>query len=555
MVPATCTLILLLASSLAPAGAAEAGTLTGAVRVAAADITTLPLEDRPYQRYLSLHVVAVKDRPDFLRVLAFHVNSLGRKRPLAPIRTREEFLADRKAAIVLVAADVVRVDIRDYRWDVPVYDKLATTDPHFHFVLNVNEKDLKAAGEAQRLLASLPPGAKWWPSGKNPDGSDYSAGYYAGNKLVLEVEQPVVVVPAATGKVVEKAAHAPWAEPVLLATLVKETQSEAPLLRADWFIIQTGAQKDRAAGYYQFLGLKNRDDFFALTGVNVKEAQKREDEVAAIIQKSGIASRNRQIYRFGAIGGGYWQTRDQLKKQVKNGNAINALNGDYKHQAERHYGFLPNRLFGYYLSDDKGVQQDSAPDEVGPDSTASSNRTVLEPMVSCVRCHTEGLRPLNDYGRRLFQGPNKLVAYDHEKFKRLEQLYLEPLTVDLDRDTDLFAQALVRLNGPEWTTRKNSLAYGRVWKAWADDDVTIEQAAREWDTTPQKLQAAFRHYAAPPSKGGLGRLVPNVLLAFMAEKPLPMLREHFEEVHGLGRTVLLGYVPVDKIDTPKGEKQ
>jgi hypothetical protein len=268
--------------------------------------------------------------------------------------------------------------------------------------------------------------------------------------------------------------------------------------------------------------------------------------VAAIFQESGVSINNRQVYRFGSLDAGYWQTRDVFDDQTKARNAVDALNGKYTHDAEEHYGALSNGLFAYFLSDAKGGLQTAAPPEVGFDKTTTSNDGRIHAPLSCIRCHVEGLRPLDDYGRQLWQGERKLAAFDPKKFRRLEQLYLAPMKEELEDDTRRYARALSRLNGPGWTTLKNARAYKDAWRRWADEKVTISRAAAEMgNLDPALLKARLRRYARPANlndKGeplkageepGLGQLVPNSLAAFMLDDDSPMLRDHFAEHFGL----------------------
>lgn len=547
--------------SLLTAASARASSPADAVASAWKDLSTITHKDRQSIRYQSLYAVPEKDREEFLKVLAFVVNSLSRKRILAPVRTLPEYVASgNRASIVLVTPDLVRLDIRNYGWTKEVYERLATVDPYFHLRIRIDEKATKKNLEKSKPDLSRefyregdqtsPPGeAGWmfWEGGSYGRGGPvFPKGWYsAKSQLTLLSKGLWKDAPVATDpkNLVEKSAAAPWAEPKILAQLISETQSEAPILRADWFFTQVAINRDRVAGYYAFLGLKSRKDFEALAGFDLKLAQKKESEIASIIQKSGVSIRNRQIYRFGAVDSGYWQTRDVFKDQTKQRNAINSLNGDYKHDAEEYYTRLSNGLFGYYLCDDQGVQQDTAPDEVGGDSTTTNNNFQIQIFLSCVRCHVEGLRPLNDYGRKLFSAPAQLVTYDEEKFRRLEQLYLVPMQRDLDRDVQVYRDALMDLNGVSWTPARNSVAMKRAWKMWHDDDVTPEIAAREiGGITAEQLIAKMKKYSLPVDKGGLGQVVPNVMLAYFHEKPLPILREHFEEVYHVFQLIAGGYV-------------
>lgn len=478
------------------AGSILAGSPAEAVAAAARDVAGLPPEVQPYTRYLSLYHFTEKELLDFGKPFAFHVNSLSREFKLMPPR--------------LVAPNLLAVDSRWYGWDLGVWERLGDIDPYFHF---------------EQTYATDVVEERYWPGGTFTDGKRYKAGF---DRIKRKAGDKSIVA-------------APWLPTKEVIDLRKATYSEVPILRADWFFVQTAIQKNRVAGYYAWLNLKKRADFEQLTGLDIKLAQRVRREVATVVQKSGIAIRNRQVFRFGAVDAGYWQTRDALNEQVRGSNAINKLDGDFKHNAERHYGFLPNRLFAYYLCTDQGVQQDSAPDEVGADTSATnSNDGKIHIMKGCITCHVEGLRPIDDYARKLFRGAVKLSDPDYKQFQRLEQLYLGEYQESLDDDNTAFTRTLARLNGKEWTPRLNAKAYGRVWKAWAEDDVTPEIAARELGIKTADLLASFKRYASPPPTG-VGS-IPPTLGAFLQEPTLPILREHWEEHYGIAQTITRGYV-------------
>lgn len=498
MIIRSLVVFLLLAASVCASGPAEA------VVSASNHIAKVPNQDRSYIRYFSIYNIPDKDRSTFLKVLAFHCNSLSRKAKLTHPQP--------------VDKNLLYVDLRDYKWNIEVWEKLAQVEPFFHAILEVTEEKYESSP---------------WPGG------DWEGRYYPPNSFNYQKK---------VKKTKKQSVLAPWLPVKEVKYLASETESVVPIVRADWFFRQTAINEERVAGYYSFLDFKSRDDYFKLIDLDIKKAKEREREVSSIFQRSGVARFNRQIDRFGALDAGAWRTRDVLRKQTQEFNAVNNLNGDFRHDAEEHYGFLPNRLFVFYLSDKNGKQQDKAPPEIGPDTTSTSNDGNIHIGLSCIRCHVEGLRPLKDYGRKLFQGSTKLVVYDKEKFERLERLYLLPLQNDYDDDLAKYVRALIQLNGADWTPARNANSYKQVWKMANDDDVTLEVAVRELGggITKEKLVAALRGYASPPP-AGLGQLVPNALLAFMKEEPLPMLRDHWDECFPIVINAVKGYVPAIEI--------
>src|SRR6185437_3694782 len=82
--------------------------------------------------------------------------------------------------------------------------------------------------------------------------------------------------------------------------LYRLTQSQVPVVTGDWFFVQTCIEADRGGigrgfGYYDFLGMKNRADYFKIIGLDEKDWRGVISEVAAIVlgHNSGVASNDR----------------------------------------------------------------------------------------------------------------------------------------------------------------------------------------------------------------------------------------------------------------------
>jgi hypothetical protein len=315
------------------------------------------------------------------------------------------------------------------------------------------------------------------------------------------------------------------------ADATRLTFSEVPIVRADWFFTYTSANVDRRAGYYKFLGIKSKDDIAELVGLDVAKARKIQREVAAIIAESGVALNNRQIYRFGAIAGGVWFTFD-VKTSKDRQNAIRQLNGDFTDNADANevYFSLPNRLWGLAAVNNKeGTLQESVPDFIASDSQSTSNDRRIHPSISCIRCHVEGLRPINDYARQFYtidpkEGGALLTSPDYAKFKRLQRLYLGDLESEYQADQLVYSRALVRLLGPGWTPEKVAVAVRNTWQNYLDTPVSPEQLALELGCTVPMMQAAFSDVSV--AKGANGD---PIIIGYARRKTFAARREHIEE--------------------------
>lgn len=457
----------------APPVAEAFGSPAQDVALALEDITRFrPMAERANVRYLSLYHMTLEERQQMILALAVHANSLSTRPKLVLPAVLSQRSRTGQAVPVLL-----RVDMTHYGWTREVWERLAAVNVYYNVTREVAE-----VVRGKRVKREAAVAARWLPREQ------------AGLLLLL-------------------------------------TGSQTPIVRADWFFVQTVVQKNRVAGYYDWLGVKNRDDFFRLTGADYKKAQRAGKEWHAVIQQSGVAQRNRQVVRFGVLDAGGWFTRDAFKTETRRRNAINFLGSDFQHDAEEHIIPLPNGLYAYFLCDDKGVRQDTAPPDVGPDKTSTSNDHEIHAYLSCIRCHSEGLNSLADYGRKLLTDGRLLgVVKDKKKFEELEALYLRPLERHLARDVAQYGEYLAEVTDKDFTADALSNLYRDVWKRWRDDLVPLEQAAREVGTaSPADIQEALTLYALDPAEGGLGKLLPLSLLGFTKNKPLSMLREQWEE--------------------------
>ncbi len=475
------------------AGRAAAATPADAVRLAHADCKRQPVAVRSSLRFLSLYSIPENQREDFLKALTFSINSLSREAEIIPPRR--------------ISADLVSIHLADYDWDAKVWEKFAATDPYFHLKLEkvVEYQDKEAIGYR------TPTGA-WVTSGTRP---------------VTKREKRVID------------AAAPWLPTKEIAELIALTQSQAPILRADWFVVRTAIQVDRKGdGYYDFLRVKNRGDLERLVALDRKAAQRVRREIAAIVAESGVALNNRQIFRFQSITGGYWETRD-VNNSLDKRNAMRVLNGDFVHDAEEIYATLPNGLFVMAASDARGNLQDTVPDKIAGDKKATSNDLRIHPMLSCVRCHTEGLRPIDDWARKFYSKDEegneiKLNAVEYEKLRRLKQLYLGDLDRWLRRDREDYADTLLKTNG--LAPADNARVLSEVWKNYQELPVSGEQLALELGVSADHMRAAFTRYSKRTN-------LDVVLLGYLKRPEIPARREHIEEIFAVAQSVLRGYIP------------
>lgn len=378
--------------------------------------------------------------------------------------------------IVLEGGALLAFDLRDYGIDRLTYGKLADADPYFHA-----QVDVTVNKKTSRETVAAP----WLPAGPTDE-------------------------------------------------LYRLLDTRVPVLRGDWFLYATAVQAQRAAGYYDMLGLgKKEADFQKLIGANAAESKRLKLEMAASVASSTVALHNRGISRLQSLTGGYWITLD-FKTSTDRQNTARLLAGDTQPpngDASEQYGVLPNRLFAYWLQDAKGNRQDTAPDDIASDGRSTSPDRRVQPMLSCVRCHTPGLQPIDDYARRLFRGPLQLVSPDYERLKRLRQLYLSDLPGQLADDNARYASAVLTANG--LAAADNARLYGAFWEAYSDTPVSPAAAARELGCTEEHLVQVVKAYVAR------GQIVDPIVAAF-AQPGMTITRFHLEEAYPVFQAILGG---------------
>lgn len=502
-----------------PAGSAIATSPASATALAAADALRLLEQDRPFFRYLW----DPERSEDFRTVLSLHLNLLSDQPFLIPP--------------YLVTPGLYRIDLRDYGHDrrFEVFERFAGLDPYFH---------VKVKASSERVITSYWPGGKW-----DVDGKVYEAG-----KHPFRVSAGVVVDLAApwTSAPVEVA---PNRFEAAIDVLRRELRTEVPILYAQWYFVQTARQisirnRIEGVGYYEWLGIKDRDSFFQLAGVDRQRADKLFANHRAVVLKSGISNQNRQIVRLGAISGSAWGTLDAFHQEGRGIARRNLRDGEFDHNAERWYGVLPNGLFVTGLFSVKGETQASAPDQVGPDdSPLNTSRDMrVHANLSCLRCHAQNdwLRSIDDWARLAFRvrGPLRLQEPDRKIFGEVAGQYLRDIDGHLSRDRAGYqtavATATTRPGRAGLQAAKIASLYARAWDDYVQKGVTPAGAALELGVSEATWLAALERYSRASGKLDL------VLSDHLDNPPRPIPRLDWEASYPFAAAIVSGVLPPEQ---------
>lgn len=432
-----------------------------AVFFAEADMRTIPESLRPSIRYLSLYNIPRAKRREVAAIVSFMVNSLGtRRKPYIPL-----FVGGCEETLI-------RLNIDDYEWNPKSWDDLAkngsgprpSPEPYFHAFIEKTETVATTQKVKKKVRKEVTREVRTWEPRFN--------GYSVRNVTeFVEVDEFVDEPVTTAGKKNIVFDRAPWLNDTKIRWLEDETHSIAPILRADWFIVNSSVPP----AYYNFLRLGNNiKDFDNLVFSNEELAKKARSQDRAVAITSIVARNNRILLRSPTFTGGYrWSTRDFLQsvglKQVIKNPLLE------ESDATEDIGSLPNGLQAYFVTNDKRERQDFANPDIAIDNTSIDH--VVRTGRSCIVCHAEGIRPIDDEVRTLTkqlrnqEQVNLLIAKE-EDARRIEDLFYSDLDEQIIKDGNIYAAAVARTNGlkPE----VNAKIFNEIYNFYAETLLTKE---------------------------------------------------------------------------------
>jgi hypothetical protein len=504
------------------------------VRLAAADLAATDPAMRPNIRYLSLYNVPPELRQRMGAIVSFVCNSLGtRKRFYIPY-----FVANSNQT-------VIRLNITDYEWDGKSWDKLASEgsgarpfpEPYFHTFLeqssdNIKIDDILSDEEVARgntIVVVKNNAGLFLPKTSNAfttvrKGTKFTAldareGFVLVNlngRNLWIAAQDVKKVEATTAQDLNKRrvfAGAPWVNRDALAYLIQWTQSESPILRADWFVTNVTVPP----AYYNFLRLGNDiKDFQKLIFANEELAIKARSQQKGVVISSTVARNNRTLTRSPTFTRYYWQSHDTLTSRDDRQYVQNLLNE--KFDATEDIGSLPNGLQAYFLTDGKGKRLDKADTDIAIDNTAV-DRTVRTGR-SCIICHAAGINPIDDEVRSLTrklkdQESVRLLIVNEAQAYKINDLFDTNLDDQIIEDQMFYKSAVGRVTGmkPDLAIKE----YASIWDRYAEKLLDKEDVAREVGVSVTMLEKYIRMSSD------------NVVLGLIKSPARPVRRDQWEQ--------------------------
>ncbi|MDE0427488.1 MAG: cohesin domain-containing protein [Candidatus Poribacteria bacterium] len=211
---------------------------------------------------------------------------------------------------------------------------------------------------------------------------------------------------------------------------------EVPFVHVDWFL----ATASLPPLYHDILGLPETvGELETRLEVNVVEnirnaAGRR--VWRAGFNNSGVSNHNRVVERHISRYGAYWKSYDFAGSVGSQNIFTHPLS--FTHDGGEIIFNLPNGLQAYYLTDAGGRRLDAAPISI-VSNPAASDPTVRNGL-SCIGCHTEGMKAFEDQVREVVQ-QNTNPAFNKAQTLRL---YTEKVIMDalVSEDTQRYRQAL-----------------------------------------------------------------------------------------------------------------
>ena len=225
-----------------------------------------------------------------------------------------------------------------------------------------------------------------------------------------------------------------------LTNLRTEMDCEVPFVHVDWFL----ANASLPPLYHDILDLPETDrELERQLEVNVTRNIDSAPGVRvwrAGFNDSGVSNNNRVVERHTSRYGAYWKSYDFAGSVGPQNIFTHPLT--FRHDGGEVVFNLPNGLQAYYISDASGNRIDEAPTTI-VSNPAASNPAVRNGL-SCMGCHTEGMKTFEDEVRAVILKAPEGLAKDQGL-----RLYVEQSVMDdhVEEDTKRYREALEKTGG------------------------------------------------------------------------------------------------------------
>ena len=250
-----------------------------------------------------------------------------------------------------------------------------------------------------------------------------------------------------------------------LGRLQTQMDCKIPSVHIDWFI----ATASTPPLYHELLSLPLTDSELE-TRLDVDVIHNLQNAPGVRVWRagfnnSGVSNNNRAVERHKSRYGAYWKSYDFAGSVGTQNILTNPLS--FTHDGGEAIFNLPNGLQGYYLVNASGFRLDDAPINIVSNPGASD--PTVRNGISCIGCHTEGMKPFEDEVRSVIDS-NPNPAYNKAQALRL---YVEKSEMDalVAEDMEKYRGALEAtggtFDGVEPVSRFHEAFHGPVDAAYA----------------------------------------------------------------------------------------
>ena len=225
-----------------------------------------------------------------------------------------------------------------------------------------------------------------------------------------------------------------------LTALREAMVCEVPFVHVDWFL----AVASLPPLYHDILALPETESALERElGIDVAGNLRRAPGLRVMragTNDSGVSAHNRVVERHSFRNGAYWKSHDFASSVGQKNILQNPLSFD-RDGGEVIFN-LPNGLQAYYVSDATGNRIDVAPTDI-VSNPAASDPSVRNGL-SCIGCHTEGMKTFEDVVRGTYERLPVSATKD-----QVLRLYVEKAEMDrfIDQDTARYRVALEATGG------------------------------------------------------------------------------------------------------------
>ena len=250
-----------------------------------------------------------------------------------------------------------------------------------------------------------------------------------------------------------------------LGRLQTQMKTDVPSVHIDWFI----ATASTPPLYHELLSLPSTVGELE-SRLEVDVARNLRDATGievwrAGFNNSGVSNHNRVVERHTSRYGAYWKSYDFAGSAGTQNIFVHPLN--FTHDGGEIIFNLPNGMQGYYLVDGNGIRLDEAPISI-VSNPAASDPTVRN-GISCIGCHTEGMKTFEDEVRSAIEGnPNPPYNKAHALRLYVEKSVMDALVEeDMNRYRDALEATGGTFSGVEPVSRFHEAFHAPIGAAYA----------------------------------------------------------------------------------------